>query len=86
MSTADIVGQIAGALVTLSLIPQVIRVYKLKSAREISLMFTALLWLGLFGWIAFGFMRNELPIILWNIIGAAITTSLLYAKLKYGRG
>ena len=86
MSTANIVGQIAGALVTLSLIPQVIRVYKLKSAREISLMFTALLWLGLFGWIAFGFMRNELPIILWNIIGAAITTSLLYAKLKYGRG
>jgi MtN3 and saliva related transmembrane protein len=86
MSTADIVGQIAGALVTLSLIPQVIRVYKLKSAREISLMFTTLLWLGLFGWIAFGFLRNELPIILWNIIGAAITTSLLYAKLKYGRG
>ena len=86
MSTADIVGQIAGALVTLSLIPQVIRVYKLKSAREISLMFTTLLWLGLFGWIAFGFMRNELPIILWNIIGATITTSLLYAKLKYGRG
>ena len=73
-------------MVTLSLIPQVIRVYKLKSAREISLMFTTLLWLGLFGWIAFGFLRNELPIILWNIIGAAITTSLLYAKLKYGRG
>ena len=85
MDTAEIVGQVAGALVTLSLIPQVIRVYKLKSAREISLMFTTLLWLGLFGWIAFGFLRNELPIILWNIIGAAITTSLLYAKLKYGR-
>ncbi|MFC1999053.1 SemiSWEET family sugar transporter [Chloroflexota bacterium] len=86
MDTAEIVGQVSGALVTLSLIPQVIRVYKLKSAREISLMFTTLLWLGLFGWIAFGFLRNELPIILWNVIGAAITTSLLYAKLKYGRG
>jgi len=86
MSVADIVGQIAGALVTRGLTPQVIRVYKLKSAREISLMFTTLLWLGLFGWIAFGFLRNELPIILWNIIGAAITTSLLFAKLKYGRG
>jgi MtN3 and saliva related transmembrane protein len=86
MDAADIVGQIAGALVTLSLVPQVIRVYKLKSAQEISLMFTTLLWLGLFGWIAFGFLRSELPIILWNIIGACITASLLFAKLKYGRG
>ena len=85
MDAAEIVGQIAGALVTLSLIPQVIRVYKLKSAKEISMLFTTLLLAGLFGWIAFGFMRNELPIILWNIIGAAITASLLYAKLKYGR-
>ena len=86
MSTADIVGQVAGAFVTLSLIPQVIRVYKMKSALEISMMFTTMLWLGLFGWIAYGFLRNELPIILWNIIGAAITASLVYAKLRYGRG
>jgi MtN3 and saliva related transmembrane protein len=86
MSAADIVGQVAGALVTLSLIPQVIRVYKLKSAQEISMMFTTMLWMGLFGWIAYGFLRSDLPIILWNIIGATITTSLLYAKLKYGRG
>jgi len=86
MATADIVGQVAGALVTLSLVPQVIRVYKMKSANEISMMFTTMLWLGLFGWIAYGFLENSLPIILWNIIGAAVTTSLLYAKLKYGRG
>ena len=86
MATADIVGQVAGALVTLSLIPQVIRVYRLKSAKEISMMFTTMLLAGLLGWIAYGFLENRLPIILWNIIGAAITTSLLYAKLKYGRG
>jgi len=85
MSAAEIVGQVAGALVTLSLIPQVIRVYKLKSAQEISMLFTTMLWLGLFGWIAYGFLENKLPIILWNIIGASITASLLYAKLKYGR-
>jgi len=86
MGAADIVGQVAGALVTLSLIPQVIRVYKLKSANEISMMFTTMLWLGLFAWIAYGFLRNDNTIIAWNIVGATITSSLLYAKLKYGRG
>jgi MtN3 and saliva related transmembrane protein len=85
MSTAEILGQIAGALVTLSLIPQVIRVYKLKSAREISMMFTTMLWLGLFCWIAYGFVLSLFPVILWNIIGASITASLMYAKLRYGR-
>ncbi|MFC1951282.1 SemiSWEET family sugar transporter [Chloroflexota bacterium] len=86
MTAADIVGQIAGVLVTLSLVPQVIRVYKLKSAREISMLFTTMLWFGLFAWIAYGFLRSDLTIIIWNIIGACITTLLLYAKFRYGRG
>ena len=86
MTTADIVGQVAGVLVTFSLVPQVIRVYRLKSAREISILFTTMLWFGLFAWIAYGALRSDWTIILWNIIGACITASLLYAKLRYGRG
>jgi len=86
MTAASIVGQIAGALVTLSLIPQVIRVYRLKSAQEISLLFTTMLLFGLLAWIAYGALRNDRTIISWNIVGACITTSLLYAKIRYGRG
>jgi MtN3 and saliva related transmembrane protein len=78
-------GLVAGALTTCSLIPQIIRVFKLKSAREISILFTTLILLGLLLWLAYGILLGLLPVIVWNAIGAALAATLLYAKLRYGR-
>ena len=85
MLQADGLGFIAGALVTCSIIPQLIRVFKLKSAREISMLFTSLLLIGIITWLAYGILLGLFPVILWNAIGAALVAVLLYAKLKYGR-
>ena len=85
MPVAESLGFVAGALVTCSLVPQLIRVFKLKSAREISMLFTTLLLLGLIVWLAYGISFGLIPVILWNAIGAALVAVLLYAKLKYGR-
>ena len=85
MLLGEWLGFVGGALVTCSLIPQLIRVFKLKSAREISLLFNILLLLGLFTWLAYGIFFSLTPVILWNAIGAVLVTTLLYAKLKYGR-
>ena len=85
MLLADYLGFIAGALVTFSTIPQLIRVFKLKSAREISMLFTVLLLLGVTTWLAYGIYLRLAPIILWNIITIVLVSMLLYAKLKYGR-
>jgi len=78
-------GFVAGALVTCSLIPQLIRVFRLKSAREISMLFTTLLLLGLIIWLAYGVSLRLIPVILWNAVGIILVSILLYAKLKYGR-
>ena len=85
MPLAESLGFIAGALVTCSLVPQLIRVFKLKSAREISTLFTILLLLGIISWLAYGISLGLTPVILWNAIGAVLVAVLLYAKLKYGR-
>ncbi|OIP25895.1 MAG: hypothetical protein CO103_03505 [Chloroflexi bacterium CG_4_9_14_3_um_filter_45_9] len=82
---AESLGFIAGALVTCSLIPQLIRVFQLKSAREISTLFTVLLLSGLIIWLAYGISLRLAPVILWNAIGTVLIAILLYAKLKYGR-
>lgn len=78
-------GFIAGALVTLSLVPQIMRVFKLKSAREISALFTILMLLGLFLWLAYGISLRLAPVILWNVVGAVLVSMLLVAKLKFGK-
>ncbi len=85
MSLSDYLGLVAGALVTFSLVPQLIRVFRLKSAKEISALFTILLLLGMFVWMAYGVVLNLIPVILWNIVGAVLVIILLYAKLRFGR-
>ena len=85
MLLAESLGFVAGALVTCSLIPQLVRVFKLRSAHEISLLFTTLLLLGIITWLAYGISFRLAPVILWNGTGAVLVAMLLYAKLKYGR-
>jgi MtN3 and saliva related transmembrane protein len=81
---AKYLGLIAGLLVTSSLIPQIIRVFRLRSAREISAVFTVLLLLGLVLWVVYGIMLTLAPVIIWNAIGAVLAILLLYAKMRYG--
>ena len=84
MYFAEYLGLIAGLLVTCSLIPQIIRVFRLRSAREISAVFTVLLLLGLVLWLVYGIMLTLAPVIIWNAIGAVLAILLLYAKIRYG--
>ena len=85
MTVAEPLGFLAGALVTGSIVPQIIRVFKLKSAREISIVFTTLLLLGVISWLAYGIWLKLIAVVVWNAIGAVLAAILLYAKLKYGK-
>ena len=82
---ADYLGIIAGLLVTCSLVPQLLRVFRLKSAHEISILFTTLLLIGMLLWLVYGVDLGLIPVILWNAIGGTLVAILLYAKLRYGR-
>ncbi len=85
MFSAEGLGFLGGAIITCGFIPQVIRVYKLRSAHEISLLFTILLLLGTISWLAYGISFGLPPVILWNAITVFLALGLLFAKLKYGR-
>ena len=85
MLSTEWFGLIAGGITTIATLPQVIRVYKLKSAREISLTFTTLMIIGLSSWLTYGVFLRLPPIILWNSITLILFLALLYAKLNYGR-
>ena len=81
----DYVGYAAGFLVTFAFLPQIMRVYKLKSAREISLLFNTSTLLGAICWFTYGIVLGLVPIIVWNIIAILLTSLLMFYKLKYGR-
>ena len=85
MSPAEYLGIFAGIFTTFAIVPQIIRIYKLKSAREISFLFTSLLLLGIIVWLAYGIVLGLVPLIIWNSIGIILNGWLLFAKFKYGR-
>jgi MtN3 and saliva related transmembrane protein len=85
LSLTEYLGLLAGLFSTIALVPQIMRVYKLKSAREISVLYNLALMLGLVLWLVYGILLALVPIIIWNIIGLLLTGLLLLAKFRYGR-
>jgi len=85
LASQDVFGFIGGVLTTAAMVPQVVKLYQIKSAQEISLIFTLLLLAGMLFWLSYGILFHLFPVILWNAVGAALVATLVYAKLKYGR-
>ena len=84
-SLEQLLGFVGGALITIGFIPQVVNLFRLRSAHEISLTFTILFLLGAICWLVYGIVLKLPPVIFWNTISLVLVSLMLYAKLKYGR-
>jgi MtN3 and saliva related transmembrane protein len=85
LPAAEYLGLLAGVFTTFAIVPQIIRIYKLKSAREISLLYNSLMLLGVIIWLIYGIVQGLLSLIIWNIIGTILNSWLLLTKVRYGR-
>jgi MtN3 and saliva related transmembrane protein len=65
-ASPDLIGLIAGLFTSLSSIPQIVRVVRLRSARDLSLTTLLMFGVGLALWLAYGIYLHELPVIIWN--------------------
>lgn len=83
MDTIVLVGYIAGALTTLSFVPQVIRAWKLKETRDLSLAMLLLFAMGILLWTFYGIWTGSMPIIAANVITFFLILILLGMKIKY---
>jgi MtN3 and saliva related transmembrane protein len=84
LSTGEILGLVAGLFTTGSLIPQIMKVYKNKSAGDISLLFNLMFLAGGLFWLSYGLLDKLVPIIIWNTLATIFILLLLIGKLKYG--
>ena len=83
MDTIMITGYIAGTLTTISFVPQVVRAWKLRETRDLSLAMLLLFAAGIFLWTLYGFWVDSLPIIAANMITFALIIVLLAMKIRY---
>ena len=84
MDYISFVGLIAGALTTVSLLPQLFKTIKLKETKDISLIWCVTLFTGVFLWVVYGLLISDLAILLANGISLVFIFILLLLKLKFG--
>jgi len=83
MDTITIIGFIAGTLTTVAYIPQVVRSWKLKETKDLSLAMLVLYAAGVTLWIVYGAWTNSLPVIAANGVSIFLILILLGIKLRY---
>jgi MtN3 and saliva related transmembrane protein len=83
MTGIDILGYAACTVTALTFLPQVIKTWKEKSAKNVSLMMFLIAFANEVMWIAYGVLRNDMVIIITNVIMIIMCSIMISLKLKY---
>jgi MtN3 and saliva related transmembrane protein len=76
-------GFTAGAITSIGLIPQLIRGYRTKKLDDISYWMPLVLAGGMFLWLLYGILRNDIAIIVANSFGVLCNVLLILMKKWY---
>jgi MtN3 and saliva related transmembrane protein len=83
MDPVTAIGLTAGALTTAAFVPQVAKVWRTRSTRDISLPTFVALVVGTGLWLVYGIATGDVPLIAANAISFAFVAAILVAKLVY---
>ena len=82
----DIIGICGGILVIVCLIPQFVKIIQNKSAKDISLVMYILLFIAQILWTIYGILKNDLQVMITNIISSVITMLIIILSIYYNYG
>jgi len=83
MDTITIIGMAAAVFTTISFLPQAIKVIKTKNTSDLSLVMYMSFTTGVLLWLIYGYLLNDLPILIANSITLIFAVTILIMKLKY---
>lgn len=84
MSYLTSLGLTAGFCTTIAFIPQVVKTWKTRSAKDLSLAMFVVYLAGILLWLLYGVLLGDIAIVLANAATSVLAGSVLYFKLRYG--
>ncbi len=84
ITNIELVGLLAGALTSIAFLPQVVKTWKSKSAKDLSLGMFLVFFLGVALWLTYGIIINDLPMIMANTLTLTLSGVILYFKFRFG--
>ncbi len=79
-----LIGLVAAMLTTTSLVPQLIKSWRMKETRDISLLMFLIMGAGIFLWMVYGFLIHNPLLIAANSVSFSFVLIILFFKIKYG--
>jgi MtN3 and saliva related transmembrane protein len=76
-------GYLAGTITVCSFLPQVVRAWRTRSTRDLSLGSFALLMTAGSLWIVYGVISRDWPVVATNVGMVALTGALAVAKVRF---
>ena len=83
MEGIEILGMAAGTISSVTFLPQVIKTWQTKSAKDISLWMFLLVTLSVIMWLVYGIFKESIPIIYTNSAVLLMSMIMLYFKWKF---
>jgi MtN3 and saliva related transmembrane protein len=83
MDFINLLGLLAGTITSISFLPQLIKTWRSKSAKDVSLVMFLFLGIGITLWIVYGFLTNTVPIIAANVATLILIIMIIGLKFKY---
>ncbi len=84
MPVAQAIGLVAASCTTLAFLPQVVRSWRTRHTRDISLAMSVVMTTGIALWLVYGWMIGDVPLILANTVTLVFSATLLVLKLRHG--
>ena len=78
----EIIGVIAAVCTTFAFVPQVIKVWKTKQTKDLSLRMYSIMFLGILLWLVYGIIIDSISIILANVVTATLVGTILAHVIK----
>ena len=84
MELVTMLGLVAGCCTTAAYIPQVMKAWRTRSTKDVSLGMYVLMITGCGLWIAYAVLRLDGPVIAANVITLSLIGAVLILKLRHG--
>ena len=82
MNPVTLLGYAAATCTTVALVPQVVRIWRTRSTRDISLGMFVVMTAGVLMWLVYGLLIGDRPLVLANGVTFVLSLTILMMKLR----
>ncbi|SHK09650.1 SemiSWEET family sugar transporter [Chryseobacterium polytrichastri] len=81
--TEEIIGYSGAIISSVSFLPQVIKLWKTKSGKDLSMVTLFFLTLNAILWVIYGVMKDAKPLWVTNILMLSMLIIMIFLKISY---